>query len=251
MMPDENGPAVPELARRATVSSCRHDPVRAFAPVLTAMPGQGSRSATSSPTPATPTATPPPGPSRCAPPERSSSRTSTPTTAARRAPTTARSSPTATCTARARPAPCWNSGRSPAPPPGSRPQTTTRKTAELARLQARPPHQRRRRRLPPGPVPRRHGQDPLPAPPRIHDPGPGPPRDPAAPRAPPGLLHPADHHRPARGARQDRAETRLPLRRLAPLLRPPHRSRTRLRHHQGPRHQQHQPRLVPPHGPPR
>ena len=40
MMPEENGPAVPELARRATVSSCRHDPVRAFAPVLTAMPGQ-------------------------------------------------------------------------------------------------------------------------------------------------------------------------------------------------------------------
>jgi hypothetical protein len=42
MMPGENGPAVPELARRATVSSCRHDPVRAFAPVLTAMPGQGA-----------------------------------------------------------------------------------------------------------------------------------------------------------------------------------------------------------------
>jgi hypothetical protein len=41
MMPDENGPAVPEFARRATVSSCRHDPVRAFVPVLTAMPGQG------------------------------------------------------------------------------------------------------------------------------------------------------------------------------------------------------------------
>jgi hypothetical protein len=41
MMPQENGPAVPELARRATISSCRHDPVRAFAPVLTAMPGQG------------------------------------------------------------------------------------------------------------------------------------------------------------------------------------------------------------------
>src|SRR5437773_1379662 len=41
MMPEENGPAVPELARRATVSSCRHDPVRAFAPVLTALPGQG------------------------------------------------------------------------------------------------------------------------------------------------------------------------------------------------------------------
>src|SRR6202012_3222925 len=35
------GPAVPELARRATGSSCRHDPVRAFAPVLTAMPAHG------------------------------------------------------------------------------------------------------------------------------------------------------------------------------------------------------------------
>jgi hypothetical protein len=40
-MPAENGPPVPELARRATVSSCSHDPVRAFAPVLTALPGQG------------------------------------------------------------------------------------------------------------------------------------------------------------------------------------------------------------------
>jgi hypothetical protein len=42
-MRDENGPAVPELARRATVSSCRHDPVRAFVPVLTAMPRAGIR----------------------------------------------------------------------------------------------------------------------------------------------------------------------------------------------------------------
>jgi hypothetical protein len=41
MMRDENSPAAPELARRATVSSCRHDPVRAFAPVLTAMPPAG------------------------------------------------------------------------------------------------------------------------------------------------------------------------------------------------------------------
>jgi hypothetical protein len=38
MMREETGPAIAELARRATVSSCRHDPVRAFAPVLTAMP---------------------------------------------------------------------------------------------------------------------------------------------------------------------------------------------------------------------
>jgi hypothetical protein len=41
MVPEENRPAVPELARRATVSSCRHDPVRAFVPVLTAMPAAG------------------------------------------------------------------------------------------------------------------------------------------------------------------------------------------------------------------
>jgi hypothetical protein len=41
MMPEENGPPLPELARRMTLSSCRHDPVRAFAPVLTAMPDQG------------------------------------------------------------------------------------------------------------------------------------------------------------------------------------------------------------------
>ncbi len=41
MMPDENGPAIPELARRATLSACCHDPVRALVPVLTAMPEDG------------------------------------------------------------------------------------------------------------------------------------------------------------------------------------------------------------------
>jgi hypothetical protein len=41
MMAEENGPAVPELTRRATLSSPRHDPVRAFAPVLTALPAAG------------------------------------------------------------------------------------------------------------------------------------------------------------------------------------------------------------------
>jgi hypothetical protein len=41
MAPDEHGPPVPELARRMTASSCRHDPVPAFTPVLTAMPGHG------------------------------------------------------------------------------------------------------------------------------------------------------------------------------------------------------------------
>ena len=41
MVPDEQGPPVPELARRMTLSSCRHDPVPAFTPVLTAMPAAG------------------------------------------------------------------------------------------------------------------------------------------------------------------------------------------------------------------
>jgi len=41
MTPDEQGPPVPELARRATLSSCRHDPVPQFAGVLTAMPAAG------------------------------------------------------------------------------------------------------------------------------------------------------------------------------------------------------------------
>ena len=163
MMPDENGPAIPELARRATLSSCRHDPVRAFAPVLTAMPGQAaSRSATSSPTPATPTATPPPGRSRSAAPGRSSSRTSTRTTAAPRAPTTARSSPTGTCTAPSTPRALLELG--PLARTATRQQAADSRTQDRRTrpLQARPHHRRRHRRLPPGAVPRRHGQDPLP-----------------------------------------------------------------------------------------
>ena len=41
MVADEQGPPVPELARRMTLSSCRHDPVPAFTPVLTAMAEDG------------------------------------------------------------------------------------------------------------------------------------------------------------------------------------------------------------------
>ena len=41
MMREEHGPAVPELARRMTVSSCHADPARALVPVLTAMPAAG------------------------------------------------------------------------------------------------------------------------------------------------------------------------------------------------------------------
>jgi hypothetical protein len=41
MMREEHGPPAPELARRMTVCSCRHDPARALVPVLTAMPQAG------------------------------------------------------------------------------------------------------------------------------------------------------------------------------------------------------------------
>jgi hypothetical protein len=41
MTREEKGPAVPELARRMTLSSCALDPVRALAPVLTRMPEDG------------------------------------------------------------------------------------------------------------------------------------------------------------------------------------------------------------------
>jgi hypothetical protein len=41
MMRDENGPAVPELARRMTVCSCHHDPARTLVRVLAGMPAQG------------------------------------------------------------------------------------------------------------------------------------------------------------------------------------------------------------------
>ena len=249
MMPEENGPAVPELARRATLSSCRHDPVRAFAPVLTAMPGQGiplgdilddsgyaHRDAGAWALPL-----------RQAgaalvqdlhPHDRGPKGTHDGAIIANGnlyCPNT--------------PRPLLELG------PLARTATSEQaadhdaKTAELARYKLGRLTADDARRLPPRPVPGRHGQDPLPAPALIDDPGPGPPRDPPAPGAPPGLLRAADDHRPAGRARQDRAETRLPLRRLAPLLRPPHRRRTRLRHRQGPRRQRHQPRLVPPHGP--
>ena len=126
MMRDEHGPPVPELARRMTVCSCRHDPARALVPVLTAMPDAGigarrhprrlrlrppRRRSLGPPAPAVRRAA---GPGPAPAP-----------TAAPAAPTTAPSSPTATSTARPRPARCWNSARSPATPPRTRPPPTT------------------------------------------------------------------------------------------------------------------------------
>ena len=120
------------------------------------------------------------------------------------------------------------------------------RAAELARHKLGRHHRRRRRRLPPRHLPRRRGQDPLPAPARVDETGPRPARDPHPARAPARLLHPADHHRPTAGRGQDPAETRLPVPRAPPLLRTAHQRRTHLLHHQGPRHHHHRPRLVPP-----
>jgi hypothetical protein len=125
MMPEENGPAIPEFARRATLSACRHDPVRALVPVLTAMQHDGI----------------PPGDvladsgyahrdahAWAIPLRQTGARLVQdlhPHDRGPRAPTTAPSSPTATSTARKRRRCCWKPGRSPATPPASRPPPTT------------------------------------------------------------------------------------------------------------------------------
>jgi len=125
MMPDEGGRPLPELARRATLSSCRHDPARALVPVLTAMPAAGiplgdiladsgyaHRDADA-----------------WALPLRAAGAALVqdlhPHDRAPKAPTTAPSSPTAASTAPTRPAHCLNSALSHAmPPPKRSPRTT-------------------------------------------------------------------------------------------------------------------------------
>src|SRR6266571_9091154 len=249
MMREENGPAIPELARRAILSSCRHDPARALVPVLTAMPAAGiplgDMLADSGYA------------------HRDAGAWALPLRAAGaslvqdlhphdRGPKGAHHGAIISngnlycpCTPRSL-TELGPLARGATPETGRRARREDRRTGPL---QARQDHPRRRRRLPPRRLPGRHGQDPLPAPAVVDEAGPGPARDPHPARTPPGLLHPADPHRPARGEREDRAKARLPLRRAPPLLRPPHRRRTRLRHRQGPRQQRHQPRLVPPDGP--
>ena len=242
-------PRRPRARPPRPLSSCRHDPVRAFAPVLTAMPGQGiplgdilddsgysHRDAGAWAIPLRAAGAP-------------SSRTCTPTTAAPGAPTTARSSPTGTCTAPSTPRTLLELGPLARAATKEQAADWERRTAELARHKlgrltaddadgyhrVQCPAAMGKIRCPLRPASMRLDRDR----PEILQP----------PEHPPGLLRTADDHRPAGRDRQDRAKARLPVRGLAPLLRPPHRRRTRLRHRQGPRQQQHQPRLVPPHGP--
>src|SRR2546430_15119409 len=97
---------------------------------------------------------------------------------------------------------------------------------------------------PPGP-----GKTPRPAPPAPQAPPPRRAGNPPPARTPAGLLRTAHHHRPAPCRGKDQAETRLPVQGAPPLLRPSHRRRTNLLHRQGPRQQQHRPRLDPAHAP--
>ena len=211
--PRRTGPPSPSSPAAPQLSSCRHDPVRAFAPVLTAMPGQGiplgdilddsgyaHRDADAWALPLR------------GPPARSSSRTSTRTTAAPRAPTTAPSSPTGACYCPAHRARCWNSGRSPAPPPPEQAadrDTQDRRSSPATSSAASPPTTPTATTA--SQCPAAMGKIRCPLRPASMTLDRDPARDPHPAGAPPGLLHPADHHRPARGERQDRAETRLPV----------------------------------------
>ena len=182
----------PRLARRATVSSCRNDPVRAFAPVLTAMPAAGiplgdilddsgyaHRDAGAWAIPLRAAGAPArPGPAPARP------------------------------RAQGHPRRRGHQQRQPVLPPDTAPAAGARaarphrhqgtgrglgtQDRRAGPVQARPPHQRRPRRLPPRAVPRRHGQDPLPAPPRVDDAGPGPARKSCSPR---NIPRPAAHSR--------------------------------------------------------
>ena len=247
MMPAENGAAIPELARRATLSSCRHDPVRVFAPVLTAMPAAGiplgdiladsgyaHRDADAWALPLRAAGAqlvqdlhPHSGPK-----------------GTHDGAIIANGNLYCPCT----PRPLLELG------PPARPATKEhtadhdRKTAELARyklgrITADDADGYHRVQCPAvmGKI-----RCPLRAPsmtldrdrPEILQ----PPQHPQACCAQQTITVPAD-------VLAKTAQKRLPIRRAPPLLRPPHRRRTRLRHRQGPRHQRHQPRLVPPHGP--
>jgi hypothetical protein len=226
MVPDEQGPAVPELSRRMTLSACRHDPVRAFAPVLTdgippgdilADSGYSHRDAA-----AWALAVRRAGAALVQdlhPHDRGPKGT-------HEGAVIANGSLYCPCT----PGPLLALG--PLPPGAAREQAAgrERKTAGLARYKLG--------RLTSGDTDGCHrvqcpaavGKVRCPLRPRLHDPGPGPARDPHPAGTPPGLLHPALYHRPAPGQRENPAEARLPVGRLAPLLRPPHRRRAQLRH---------------------
>jgi hypothetical protein len=250
MAAEEDGPAMPELARRMTLTSCHLDPARALAPVLTAMPAAGiplgdiindsgyaHRDATA----------------WAIPLRRAGAQLVQDLHPHDRGPQGTHHGAVIAngnlyCPATPKPllelAPL---------PPGAAPDTVARHDQQAAEL-ARHKLSRLtadRRRIPPRHLPRHRRQDPLPAPPTIDDPPPGPARDPHPAAAPAPQLRAADHHRATSRRGQDTPETRLPLGPVAALLPAAHQRRTGQRHHQRHRHQQHRPRLVQAHRPDR
>ena len=212
MMRDEHGPPVPELARRMTACSCRHDPARALVPVLTAMPGEGI----------------PLGDilSDSGYAHRDAGAWAIPVRGAGAQLVQdlhpADRGPRGThhgaiigngnlyCPATPHPARTRTPGPRRHPGPGRRPRPADRRDRPV---QTRPHHHRRPRRLPPGDVPRGHEQDPLPAPARLHDPGPRPARDPRPARAPARLLTQQTITVPPEVAAKTRQNTTTPRRR--------------------------------------
>ena len=196
MMPDEHGPPVPEYARRITLSSCRQDPVPAFVPVLTALPAAGialgdilADSGYAYRIPA----------NWAVPLRAAGAQLVQDLHPSDRGPHgTHHGAIISNGNLYCPQAPRALLQLGPLARDATREQAAAHDTPDRGAgpLQARPHHQRRPRRLPPRHVPRRHGQDPLPAPPAVHDPGPGPTRDPHPAAGPARLLHPADPHRP-------------------------------------------------------
>ena len=249
MMREEHGPAVPELTRRMTVCSCQADPARALVPVLTRMPGDGiplgdiladsgyaHRDAEG----------------WAIPLRQAGAQLIQDLHPSDRGPRgTHEGAIIANGNLYCPVTPRLLLELGPLARDATPEETAAHDTrsAELARYKLGKHHRRRHRRLPPGHVPRRHGQDPLPAAPGLDDLGPAAAGDPHPAGAPAGLLRPADPHRsPGRG-RQDPPEARLPLGGAPALVCPAHRGRADLLHRQGPGQQQHRPRLVPSHGP--
>jgi hypothetical protein len=248
MVAEENGPPVPELARRMTLTSCHLDPVRALAAVLTGMPAAGIALGDVI------------GDSGYAhrdagawaiPLRRAGAQLVQDLHPHDRGPRGTHhgaiiANGNLYCPATA--GPLLELG--PLPPAATSGQTAMhdQQAAELAR------HKLGRHTADDADgyhrvtCPAAAGKIRCPLRPESMSLGPGPARDPDPARAPAGLLHPADHHRRTRRRSQDPPETRLPGTAMAAVLCPAHRRRAHLRHHQRPRHHQRRPRLVPPDG---
>jgi len=214
MVAGEDGPAVPELARRITLSGCDHDPVRQLAAVLLRMAADGiplgditddsgyaHRDAEA----------------RAVPLRNAGAQLAQDLHPHDRGPKgTHHGAVIANGNLYCPQTPRTLPELAPLPPAASsashRPRSAGRRASPA---QTRPAHRRRRRRLPPRHLPSHRRQDPLPAPPGLNAAQPGPARDPHPARPPARLLHPADHHGPARDRGQDPPEARLPLAAMA------------------------------------